>query len=89
MERHRSGADWFYPAEFSTDVTIHLQYSNWDEVHVFTCNICGATWLLNSRYTDRPPYIGNATRLDKQKLARVLARKDDIMQNGSSGVPSV
>lgn len=70
---NHSGAGAFYPSQYSDDYEVHYSYSNWDEYCVFTCNTCGTNWLLDSMYTDRPPYICNATRLNDVQFSRIKA----------------
>lgn len=63
-----SGGQPLQIKDFTDSFMLHFNYSNWDEYQIFTCKHCGTIWFLESNFVDRPPYIGNASRITQQEI---------------------
>ena len=83
-----SGGTPLMPHDFSDHVEIHFQYSNWDEISLFSCKDCDRSWLLVNRFTDRPPYIGKAFGIGPKGIEKLMLKASEIEKAGLSALPS-
>ena len=88
-DRSVRGGQPLMPADFTSDAVVHVSYSNWDEIHLFTCEICKKSWLLVNQYVDRPPYIGKAYGLGPVGLSDLQKRVGLIKKKGPEALPSI
>ena len=55
--------------------------NNGDQTGVYQCKMCKTIWEIEARYTDRPPFISNAGRINLEELKGRLAKRNKKIED--------